>query len=96
MTLLIVSERHPAGFPLRDLGGPAVQRVAKKRCREPAAIDAFVATARGAACELARVGPVGECCAWTRYRSAETTQSDYGRHLASVRMIVLFVPHAAG
>ena len=29
-------------------------------------------------------------------RRAETTQSDYGRHLGSVRMIVLFVPHAAG
>jgi hypothetical protein len=29
-------------------------------------------------------------------RCAETTQSDYGRHLGSVRMIVLFVPHAAG
>jgi hypothetical protein len=50
----------------------------------------------GAACELARIGPASECCAWTRYRSAETTQSDYGRHLGAVRMIVLFVPHAAG
>jgi hypothetical protein len=29
-------------------------------------------------------------------RRAETTQSDYGRHLGSVPMIVLFVPHAAG
>ena len=29
-------------------------------------------------------------------RCAETTQSDYGRRLGSVRMIVLFVPHAAG
>jgi hypothetical protein len=29
-------------------------------------------------------------------RRAETTQSDYGRHLESVHMIVLFVPHAAG
>ena len=29
-------------------------------------------------------------------RCAETTQSDYGRHLGSVPMIVLFVPHAAG
>jgi hypothetical protein len=29
-------------------------------------------------------------------RHAETTQSDYGRHLESVPMIVLFVPHAAG
>ena len=37
-----------------------------------------------------------ECCAWTRYRCAETTQADYGRSLGSVRMIVLFVPHAAG
>ena len=43
-TLLIVSKRHPAGFPMRDLGGSAVQRFAKERCREPAAIDAFVAT----------------------------------------------------
>jgi hypothetical protein len=43
-TLLIVSKRHPAGFPMRDLGGPVVQRVAKERCREPAALDAFVAT----------------------------------------------------
>ena len=81
---------------MRELGGSAVQRVAKERCREPAAIDAFVATVMGAACELARIGPVGECCAWTRYRRAETTQSDYGRYLGSVPMIVLFVPHAAG
>jgi hypothetical protein len=29
-------------------------------------------------------------------RRAETTQSDYGRHLGPVPMIVLFVPHAAG
>ena len=29
-------------------------------------------------------------------RRAETTQLDYGRHLESVPMIVLFVPHAAG
>jgi hypothetical protein len=29
-------------------------------------------------------------------RRAETTQSDYGRQLGSVRMIVLFVPHTAG
>jgi hypothetical protein len=29
-------------------------------------------------------------------RCAETTQSDYGGHLGSVPMIVLFVPHAAG
>ena len=29
-------------------------------------------------------------------RHAETTQSDYGRHLGPVPMIVLFVPHAAG
>ena len=63
LRLLIVSKRHPAGFPIRDLGGSAVQRVAKERCREPAAIDAFVATVMGAACKLARVGPVGECCA---------------------------------
>jgi hypothetical protein len=63
-TLLIVSKRHPAGFPMRDLEGSAVQRSANERCREPAAIDAFVATVMGrAACELARVGPVGECCA---------------------------------
>jgi hypothetical protein len=42
--LVIVSKRRPAGFPMRDLGGPAVQRFAKERCREPAAIDALVAT----------------------------------------------------
>jgi hypothetical protein len=29
-------------------------------------------------------------------RRAETTQSDYGRHLGLVCMIVVFVPHAAG
>jgi hypothetical protein len=62
-TLLIVSKRHPAGFPMRDLGGSAVQRVAKERCREPAAIDAFVPLSCGAACELARIGPAGEGCA---------------------------------
>jgi hypothetical protein len=33
---------------------------------------------------------------WTRYQARRTTQSDYGRYLGSVRMIVLFVPHAAG
>jgi hypothetical protein len=63
ITLLIVSKRHPASFPMHDLGGPAVQRFAKERCREPAAIDAFVATVMVAACERARIGPVGECCA---------------------------------
>jgi hypothetical protein len=57
--LLIVSKRHPAGFPMRDLGGSVVQRFAKERCPEPAAIDTFVATVMGAACELASVGPVG-------------------------------------
>ena len=62
-TLLIVSKRHPAGFPMRDLGGSVVQRFAKERCREPAALDGFVATVMGAACELARVGLWGECCA---------------------------------
>ena len=38
ITLLIVSKRHPAGFPMRDLGGSSVQRFANERCREPPAI----------------------------------------------------------
>jgi hypothetical protein len=65
-----------------------------------AAIDAFVATVATVmgrslrTCqELALWVSAGS---WTRHRCAETTQSDYGRPLASVRMIVLFVPHAAG
>jgi hypothetical protein len=94
--LLIVSKRHPAGSPMRDLGGPAVQRFAKDAVGSRRQSTHSWPPSCGAACELARVGPAGECCAWTRYRCAETTQSDYGRHLGSVRMIVLFVPHAAG
>ena len=53
-------------------------------------------------CALAPASPVrAELGAWPlRHglgsRRAETTQSDYGRHLGSVPMIVLFVPHAAG
>jgi hypothetical protein len=43
-TLLIVSERHPAGFPIRDRGGSAVQRVAKDRCRSRRHSTHFAAT----------------------------------------------------
>ena len=43
-----------------------------------------------------RIWALGRCATGLGSRCAETTQSDYGRHLGSVRMIVLFVPHAAG
>jgi hypothetical protein len=36
-------------------GGSVVQRFAKERCREPAAIDGFVATVMGAAASLAEL-----------------------------------------
>jgi hypothetical protein len=63
ITLLIVSERHPTGFPMGDLGGSVVQRVAKERCREPSARDAVVATGMRRSRRAVRAGPVGECCA---------------------------------
>jgi hypothetical protein len=73
-----------------------VQRFAKERCREPAALDGFVATVMGRSLRACQSWPCGVSAApWTRYRCAETTQSAYGRHLGSVRIIVLFVPHAA-
>ena len=43
-----------------------------------------------------RIWALGRCATGLGSRRAETTQSDYGRHLGSVPMIVLFVPHAAG
>jgi hypothetical protein len=95
--LLIVSKRHPAGFPLRDLGGSVVQRLRRNAVGSRRQSTDSWPLSWGAACELARVGPGGvSATPWTRYRCAETTQSDYGRPLGSVRMIVLFVPHAAG
>jgi hypothetical protein len=64
ITLLIVAKRHPAGFPMRDLGGSVVQRLAKERCREPAAIDGFVATVLGRSLRaLPELALWGECCA---------------------------------
>jgi hypothetical protein len=80
---------------LRELGGSAVPRSAKERCREPAALDAFVATVRAPPARLPAVARRVRA-AWTRYRCTETTQSDYSRSWAAVPMIVLFVPHAAG
>jgi len=57
--LLIVSKRYPAGFPMRDLGRSAVQRVAKERRREPAAIDAFMATVMGPSLRACQNWPCG-------------------------------------
>ena len=59
MTLVIVSKRHPAGFPMRDLEDSVVQRFAKERCREPAAIDGFVATVLGRSLRACQSWPCG-------------------------------------
>jgi hypothetical protein len=78
-TLLIVSKRHPAGFPMRDW--EALRFNALRRNAVGSRRQSTHSWPRHAAqpASLPALALWGECCAWTRYRCAETTQSDYGR-----------------